>query len=92
LLDEVARQPVERLRTPGLAIHFIRRIDESAAEEPLPDAIHQGARQAPVSRIGEDGRNRRMAVRQRTGDRSPCELWKQESGLGELAGRGVAAE
>ena len=49
VLDEVAGQPVEQVRAPRLAVHFVRVRDDAAAEEARPDAVDEGARQPAVA-------------------------------------------
>ena len=52
----VARQPVEQLgmgRQPPLAAEVLRRRDQAAAEEHLPDAVHGDARGQRVAAIGQ---------------------------------------
>ena len=61
------------------------------AEEALPDAIDDRAREAAVSRIREDRGGSRAAIGQRARRRHPAQLGIQETRLGVGVLRDVAA-
>ena len=65
VLDEIAGEPVEQRRAPRLAVHLVRVGDDAVAEQALPEAVDQRARQPAVARIGEDRRRRRAPIGQR---------------------------
>ena len=48
IVREVRGEPVEQVLVPRRVVHFVRRLDQSAAHEPRPESIHDRARQPPV--------------------------------------------
>ena len=90
--DEIAGEPVEQLRTPRLAVHLVGVLDDAAAEEPVPDAIDERARQRPLR--GSVKIAAAVAVRSASeaDGRRAIELGKEEAGVGVLLLRDVAAK
>ena len=89
---EVARQPIEQRRTPGLAVHLVDGADDAATQQALPDAVHQRAREAAQARVGEDRRGGRAAIGERLRSRRAGEAREEEARAGALVLRQVAAE
>ena len=91
VFGEVGGQPIEQFGTPRLAVHLIGVLDDAAADQALPDAVDQRARQAAVARVGEDGGGSRAAVGRSSEARRAIQFGKEEAGFGELVLRHIAA-
>src|SRR6185437_12867817 len=51
---KIGCQPIEQVRVPRPGVHIVKGFDQSSTEQLLPVAIDDGARHAPISRIGKE--------------------------------------
>ncbi len=63
-LHKVRSQPIEQFRIPRLGVHVIDRLRQSPPHKALPEAIDDGAREAPVLLACEQPGGCRSALEQ----------------------------
>ena len=80
-LDEAARQPVEKLGMGGFTAdraEVARRVDDAAAEVPVPDAVDDDSRGERVLGVGDPARQFEPPAR------IACDRWRRHEVVGDL--------
>ena len=87
---EILRQPVEQVAIPRRLVHVVQRLDQPATKQPRPQPVHDGPREPPVLRAGNNLREPLQPLRFRRIPVERADLGIQKPARRFLAGGLVA--